>query len=75
MPHIDKLNRVDIDIVQAYADNNMVLQRAAEASHYARTSVRYRFDRVYKITGLDPRDFYQLHELVKEINAWKGDAK
>lgn len=75
MPNIDKLSRTDIDIVQAYADCDMVGQKAADKSHYTRAALRHHFDRVTKITGLDPRNFYQLHQLVEEISAWKGDAR
>ena len=73
--NIDKLTRTDMDMVQAFADNNMVVQKAANESHYTRMTLRYHFDKVHKITGLNPRDFYQLHELIKAINHWKGDAK
>lgn len=75
MPNIDKLGRVDLDIIEAFANCNMVANRAAEQSHYTPKSLRYHFCKIQKITGLDPRNFFDLHQLIAEINEWKGDAR
>nr|DAN41049.1 MAG TPA: PucR C-terminal helix-turn-helix domain [Caudoviricetes sp.] len=54
------------DVVIDYADNDM--NRAAVAKKYGVSSaaVHYRLNQVQEMTGLDPRKFYDLVELLKE---------
>ncbi len=61
------LSRVDVEILSAYADNNMNATKAALSSKYDRKTVMYRLDRTQIKTGLNPRDFWDLHKLLSMI--------
>ena len=61
------LSRVDVEILRAYADNRMNVRRAADETRYDRKTVMYHLNRVHINTGLDPKDFWDLHGLMKLI--------
>jgi carbohydrate diacid regulator len=59
------LDERDFCIILTLAKNNM---RATETSYdldVHRGTVMYRIEKIKKLTGLDPMNFYDLHELVK----------
>lgn len=43
----------------------MKTQTAANKTFFSRNGVKYNLDMVYKKTHLDPRDFYDLMELMR----------
>lgn len=51
-------------IIVAMAENNLRPQRVAKALHYSRTNVDYHVQRVRELTGKDPRDFFDMCELL-----------
>ena len=59
------LKEKDKAIILALADNGMKWKVAARAIDMHYNSVAYRMDRIYDKTGLDPRNFYDLHKLVE----------
>lgn len=59
------LNDKDKRIILALAENNMKWKIAARAIDLHWNTVAYRLDRIYDQTGLDPRNFYDLHKLVE----------
>lgn len=62
------LDERDFCIILTLAKNNM---RATETSYdldVHRGTVLYRIEKIKKLTGLDPMNFYDLHELVKMAN-------
>ena len=61
------LKQLDREIVLAFADHGMRESKAAAALHYHPGSVTYHLDKVREVTGLDPRNFYDLIKLVKAI--------
>ena len=68
MDGIDKLTRVDVDVIMAYAECGMRLSTAAKAIHYAKMTIEYHLTSVYQKTGLNPKKFYDLVELIRLIN-------
>lgn len=68
MDGIDKLTRVDVDVIMAYAECGMRIVTAANAIHYARMTVEYHLISVFRKTGLNPKKFYDLVELIRLIN-------
>lgn len=56
-------------IVLALADNEMRVYTAAIAAHYSRTNVDYHLRQIRKITGLNPKNFYDLYRLVQIARA------
>ena len=55
----------DAHIVVAMANHNMNVTNVARAIFMHRNTVTYHLDKVKQQTGLDPRRFYDLVELVK----------
>ncbi len=60
-----KLTEDDMRIIRAYADHGMNCIQTARAMRYDRRTIYYHFDKVRAITGKDPCNFYELHELLK----------
>lgn len=59
------MNKKDAHIVMAMANHNMNVTDVARAIFAHRNTVLYHLDKVKQQTGLDPRRFYDLTELVK----------
>lgn len=57
----------DKAIILALADNGMKWKPAARSINLHYNTVAYRMDRIYDRTGLDPRNFYDLQELVEIV--------
>lgn len=54
-----------IETIKAFAENDMNVKRTGIAMHYATNSIDYRLRKIEKETGLNPRKFYDLCELLK----------
>ena len=61
------LKEKDKTIILALADCGMKYKPAARAINLHYNTVAYRMDIIYLETGLDPRNFYDLHELVQMV--------
>ena len=59
------MNKEDAHIVIAMANHNMNVTDVSRAIFAHRNTVLYHLDKVKRQTGLDPRRFYDLVELVK----------
>lgn len=59
------MNKEDAHIVVAMANHNMNVTDVARAIFAHRNTVLYHLNKVKQQTGLDPRRFYDLVELVK----------
>lgn len=59
------MNKEDAHIVIAMANHNMNVTDVAHAIFAHRNTVLYHLGKVKQQTGLDPRRFYDLVELVK----------
>lgn len=59
------MTKEDAHIVIAMANHNMNATDVARAIFVHRNTVLYHLDKVKRHTGLDPRRFYDLVELVK----------
>ena len=72
------MNKEDAHIVVAMANHNMNVTDVARAIFAHRNTVLYHLDKVKQQTGLDPRRFYDLVELVKMVvfgtTFWKSSA-
>ena len=67
-----KLNEDDALVIRAYADGNMNCQTAAKLSHFSIKSIYRHLDKVHILTGKNPRNFYELQELLQMFE--KGDS-
>lgn len=59
------MNEKDKLIILALAENNMRAKVAAKQLGLHYNVVYYRMGRIWDKTGLDPRNFYDLHKLVE----------
>ncbi len=50
----------------------MNCRKAAELSHFSKEAVYDHLDKVHILTGKNPRNFYELHELLQMFE--KGDS-
>lgn len=66
------LSEKDKKIILALADNNMKWKITAYSLGMHWNSVWYRLGKIYDNTGLDPRNFYDLHKLVQIVKG--GDT-
>ena len=56
-----------METIFAYAQTNMSVNGAAKMMHYTRSAVDYNLNSIYKMTGLNPKNFYDLMELIRLI--------
>ena len=62
-----KLDGRDFRIILSLAKNNMKATEVSYELDIHRGTVLYRIEKIKSITGLDPANFYDLHELVKMV--------
>lgn len=64
----DGLDEFDQEILLTLAANNMNRSETARQLYAHQNTVCYHMNKVKKLTGLDPANFYDLHRLVQHIN-------
>lgn len=60
------MTEVKKTILRSYAKNNMNVTSTAQDLHYHRNNIEYHLTHIQSKTGLNPRNFYDLIELLKE---------
>lgn len=65
------LNEKQRAVVMAFADNDMSLTKTASAVYYSAANIAQYLRRIAMLTGLDPKRFYDLVELVRKIKEGK----
>lgn len=60
-----KLNADDKRMLWAFADEAMRVCPAARATYFNYRTFEYRLDSIYKKTGLNPRNFYDLISFIE----------
>ena len=66
-----KLDGVDREIIRRMAELDMHPGKVAQAMRYHKNSIRYRCEQIRRRTGLNPRSFFDLAELLDNIGGWK----
>lgn len=69
-----KLDGTDYRIIRELTNNGMKISRVAPIVFLERTTVRYRCEKIQRITGLNPLDFWDLLKLYKKFNGVTVDA-
>ena len=59
---------LDREIIKGLADNDMSIMAVAKSMFMHRNTVLYHIDKVQRETGLDPRNFYDLAELLERMS-------
>ena len=62
------LSEVRKDIILSLANHNMNESKVARELFMHRNTVVYNIKRIHQITGKDPMNFYDLHDLVRLVN-------
>lgn len=62
------LDDIDLKIIELMADLDMSIPKVASMLHFNVSSVRCRVQKIRRITGLDPKCFYDLVRLIEIIN-------
>lgn len=63
------LTAVEVEVLMAFADNNMNVSETGRQHYRHRNTVRYHLDKVIERTGLNPYNFYDLVQLLKLCGA------
>ena len=53
------------DVILAFAENNMHSRATADMLHYHRNTIEYHLSKIKRVYNLDPKNFYDLVELVR----------
>lgn len=69
-----KLDGTDYRIIRELTNNGMKIAKVAPIVFLERTTVYYRCEKIKRITGLDPMDFWDLLKLYKKFNGVTVDA-
>ncbi len=64
-----ELTDVELEIIQAMADLSLNVTAVSKRVYKHRNTVLFHLRRIRKKTGLDPRKFYDLAELLKGLEA------
>ena len=68
-----KMNEAHAETIIALARCNMNISEAARVLCYIRQTIQARVNRIKAITGLDPCNFFDLHELYTIAREILGD--
>lgn len=64
---MNELNDIEVQIIRAMTECDMKVQAVADKLHYSRQAIVYHLRRIREITGLNPRGFFDLQELLKMV--------
>ena len=67
----ERLNKTEKEIILAFARNDMRVTYAEKELYMSAGSVCYHMKKIKEKTGLNPKNFYELIELVKEVKEGK----
>lgn len=71
----DILTADEVELILCYADMDMKAMPTANAMHINRTTMWRKFDRIYSQTGFNPREFWDLYEIVKKLEEEGDDGR
>ncbi len=69
---MDELNEIDVQIIRAMPECNMKVYAVADRLHYSRQAIGYHIERIRRLTGLNPKGFFDLQELLKMVGGSNG---
>ena len=69
----DKVSPVRCKIILTLAECNMNASETGKRIFMSPSAVKWNLDRIKEITGKDPRNFYDLMELVKMVKDLVGE--
>ena len=73
MNHQNKITEIQQELITLFAKCDMNMSKTSRIGHIHRNTIYYHFDKVKENTGIDPRKFFGLVELLNDINNSKLD--
>jgi sugar diacid utilization regulator len=73
MNNQNKITGIQQELITLFAECDMNMSEASRRGYIHRNTISYHFDEVKKNTGIDPRKFFGLVELLNDINNSKLD--
>ena len=71
----DILTADEVELILCYADMDMKAMPTANAMHINRTTMWRKFDRIFSQTGFNPREFWDLYAICKELEKEGDDGR
>lgn len=71
----DILTSDEVELILCYADMDMKAMPTANAMHINRTTMWRKFDRIFSQTGFNPREFWDLYMIIRELEKEDADAR
>lgn len=65
----------EVELILCYADMDMKAMPTANAMHINRTTMWRKFDRIFSQTGFNPREFWDLYAICKELEKEGVDGR
>lgn len=69
------LRAQDVEVLKAWAQNSMARKPTARDLYIAPSTLDYRLGQIKKHTGLNPKNFFDLHRLLAEIRKEEAREK
>ena len=73
MNHQNKITEIQQELITLFAKCDMNMSETSRIGHIHRNTIYYHFDKIKESTGIDPRKFFGLVELLNDINNSKLD--
>ena len=68
----DRITDTDAEVILAMSRNDMSIQRTADELNYTHNAVGYHIQKIRRVTGLNPKGFFDLQELLKMVGGSDG---
>ena len=68
----ETLTKQEVEILLCFADMDMKVKPTAEAMHYDRRTIWVTLEKIFRDTGFNPREFWDLHEIMKQLEKEDG---
>lgn len=62
-----KLSTIDLEVLKAYMDANMVCTEAAKSLYMSSSNIDYHLNQIKHYSGLNPKNFYDLVKLMEVV--------
>lgn len=71
----DILTPEEIELILCWADFDMKVTPVAQTLHFCRKTIWEKITRIFQKTGYNPREFWDLHEIIKELERDDADGE
>lgn len=71
---MNDISYFDIEVLRGLAKNNLQLKPTSQYLHCHRNTITYHIQNIKKVTGLNPRNFYDMCKLLVRYNIMSFDS-